>query len=79
MFTSGTSAGEVIGSYRGEPLYHASLDPTEYEHLLSSNGFEVRSFVPNDPACGNHTVWLALFRSLLGHTRARGIGLVDSS
>lgn len=68
MFTSGTSAGEVIGSYRGEPLYHASLDPTEYEDLLSGNGFEVRSFVPDDPACGNHTVWLA-----------RRIGLVDSS
>lgn len=62
LFTSGTSAGEVVGSYCGEPLYHASLDPAEYEHLLSSNGFSVRRYVPNDPACGEHTVWLAVFR-----------------
>jgi 2-polyprenyl-3-methyl-5-hydroxy-6-metoxy-1,4-benzoquinol methylase len=60
MFTSGTSLGEVIGSYRGEPLYHASLDPAEYRHLLSTNGFSVQAYVPNDPECGQHTVWLAV-------------------
>ena len=27
IFTSGTSHGEAIGSYHGEPLYHASLAP----------------------------------------------------
>jgi hypothetical protein len=27
MFTSGTSHGEAIGSYRREPLYHANLAP----------------------------------------------------
>ena len=61
MFTSGPSAGEALGSYCGEPLYHASLDPGEYEQLLSSNGFSVQRYVPNDPACGEHTVWLAVF------------------
>ncbi|MFL5546860.1 MAG: SAM-dependent methyltransferase, partial [Gemmatimonadales bacterium] len=61
MFTSGPSAGEVFGSYCDEPLYHASLDPEEYEKLLSSNGFSVQRYVPNDPACGDHTVWLAIF------------------
>jgi ubiquinone/menaquinone biosynthesis C-methylase UbiE len=59
MFTSGTSEGERIGSYRGEPLYHASLDTAEYEQLLSSNGFTVENHVQNDPDCGEHTVWLA--------------------
>jgi hypothetical protein len=24
MFTSGPAAGEAIGAYRGEPLYHAA-------------------------------------------------------
>jgi cyclopropane fatty-acyl-phospholipid synthase-like methyltransferase len=61
MFTSGPSAGEALGSYCGEPLYHASLDPAEYEQLLSSNGFSVQCYVPNDAACGEHTVWLATF------------------
>ena len=28
MFTSGPSHGEVIGTYKGEPLYHGSLDGT---------------------------------------------------
>ena len=59
MFTSGTSEGEVVGSYRGEPLYHASLDPATYEDLLRQNGFAVREHVEQDPSCGEHTVWLA--------------------
>lgn len=59
LFTSGTSHGEVIGSYEGEPLYHASLDPDEYNHLLQVNGFTVRNHQAEDPDCGDHTVWLA--------------------
>jgi 2-polyprenyl-3-methyl-5-hydroxy-6-metoxy-1,4-benzoquinol methylase len=61
MFTSGPAAGEAIGSYRGEPLYHASLDPAEYRRLLADTGFTVRAFVAEDPDCGGHTVWLATF------------------
>jgi hypothetical protein len=59
MFTSGTSLGEAIGSYRGEPLYHASLAATEYQALLESNGFRVEAHTVEDPDCGGHTVWLA--------------------
>jgi hypothetical protein len=33
MFTSGPSAGEMVGSYRGEPLYPAGLDRAEYRAL----------------------------------------------
>ena len=58
MFTAGPSHGEAIGSYRGEPLYHGSLDPSEYEGLLSANGFAVLSYVAEDRECGDHTVWL---------------------
>lgn len=61
MFTSGRSEGEVIGSYGDEPLYHASLDPTEYEQVLAANGFSVRAYTPDDPECGQHTVWLATY------------------
>jgi SAM-dependent methyltransferase len=60
LFTSGTSEGEAIGSYCGEPLYHASLNVAEYEHLLASSGFTVERFVPNDPECWDHSVWLAV-------------------
>jgi SAM-dependent methyltransferase len=59
MFTSGPSAGEQIGSYQGEPLYHASLDSDEYRGLLRLNGFEVLRHVVEDPTCGQRTVWLA--------------------
>jgi SAM-dependent methyltransferase len=58
MFTSGPAAGEAIGAYRGEPLYHASLDPAEYEALLGANGFSVDAFNPDDADCGGHTIWL---------------------
>lgn len=61
MFTSGPSEGEAIGTYHGEPLYHASLGPEEYMRLLASSGFTVRAFVGDDPACGNHSVWLATY------------------
>jgi SAM-dependent methyltransferase len=59
MFTSGPGHGEAIGSFGGEPLYHASLDPAEYRSLLDRNGFHVVSHVVEDPDCGGHTVWLA--------------------
>ena len=59
LFTSGLARGEAIGSYGGEPLYHASLDPEEYEALLSANGFSVVAHEAEDAQCGGHTVWLA--------------------
>ena len=59
MFTSGPSAGEQMGTYRGEPLYHASLDSSEYRQLLHDHGFDVVTHVVADPDCGLHTVWLA--------------------
>ena len=62
MFTSGTSQGEAIGSYQGEPLYHASLDRGEYEERLHANGFDVLSYRADDPECGGHTVWLARYQ-----------------
>jgi SAM-dependent methyltransferase len=68
MFTSGTSEGEAIGSYCGEPLYHASLDPDEFERRLSSSGFEVVEHRADDPDCGGHTVWLAIGTGSRGAT-----------
>jgi SAM-dependent methyltransferase len=59
MFTSGGSLGESIGSYHGDPLYHASLSPEEYESLLDASGFRIVAHVTEDPTCGHHTIWLA--------------------
>ena len=59
LFTSGPGHGEAIGSFEGEPLYHASLDPAEYRRLLDANGFPVLDHVVEDPDCGGHTIWLA--------------------
>ena len=61
MFTGGPLEGEAIGSYCGEALYHASLDPAEYEQLLTSSGFSVRAYRADDPESGGHTVWLATY------------------
>lgn len=71
MFTSGPLHGEAIGSYCGKPLYHASLDPSEYEQLLVTNGFSVVTFLADDPDCGEHTVWLTKYR-IRGHVSSRG-------
>lgn len=59
MFTSGPRAGEAIGSYQGEALYHASLAPEDYERLLAAHGFDVIDHVAEDATCGGHTIWLA--------------------
>jgi SAM-dependent methyltransferase len=59
LFTSGPAEGEAIGTCQDEPLYHASLAPGEYRRLLGANGFSVVEYVPDDPTCGGHTVWLA--------------------
>ncbi len=59
LFTSGPAHGEAIGTLEGEPLYHASLDGTEYRRLLDQSGFDVVAHIAEDPDCGGHTVWLA--------------------
>jgi SAM-dependent methyltransferase len=59
MFTSGPAHGEAMGVFVGEPLYHSSLSPDEYRALLTEHGFTVVAHKAEDPACGNHTVWLA--------------------
>lgn len=65
MFTSGPAAGEAIGSYQGEALYHASLATAEYEALLAAHGFSTMQHVVEDPECGGLTVWLALRKGSL--------------
>ena len=71
LFTSGVSEGEAIGEYCGEPLYHASLEPAEYERRLAAHGFAVRAHVVEDPACGCHTVWLATLDAGSGQPYSR--------
>jgi SAM-dependent methyltransferase len=59
MFNAGTGYGERFGSYRGDPLYHASLDPAEYGRLLAAFGFKLLDHIVEDPLAGGRTVWLA--------------------
>lgn len=59
MFTSGTSDGVAMGTYGGEPLYHASLAPDAYRALLAEYGFEVVANIFDDPETGGHSIWLA--------------------
>jgi 2-polyprenyl-3-methyl-5-hydroxy-6-metoxy-1,4-benzoquinol methylase len=62
LFTSGPASGDAIGEYRGEPLYHGSLDGAEYRELLDENGFAVMAHVLQDATCGHRTIWLAQLR-----------------
>jgi SAM-dependent methyltransferase len=61
MFTSGWGEGVRIGEWRGEPLYHASLDPDEYRALLAENRFALLEHRLRDPDCGEATVWIARY------------------
>jgi SAM-dependent methyltransferase len=51
MFTAGPAHGETIGEWRGEPLYHGSLDPETYSDLLTEGGLTVEA--------AENGVWLA--------------------
>jgi hypothetical protein len=62
MFNGGPTHGEGVGSYRGDPLYHASLDPNEYAALLDRNGFGILTHIVEDPNAGGRTAWLARLR-----------------
>lgn len=61
MFTAGHMAGEAIGEVAGAPIYHASLSPDRYRELLADHGFKVLRYMPEDPECGGHTIWLAQY------------------
>lgn len=55
MFSSGHRLGDAVGQWRGEPLYHGSLDPEVYQATLADAGFRVDQGVWADDG----TVWLA--------------------
>ena len=58
MFNTGPQHCESVGEYRGDPLYHASLSPSEYETLITRFGFQVLEHAANDAEAGGRTVWL---------------------
>ncbi|HLY32366.1 MAG TPA: class I SAM-dependent methyltransferase [Ktedonobacterales bacterium] len=62
MFNTGTEHGVAIGEYRGNPLYHSSLDTAEYQTLLDQHGFQVIEHVVEDSMAGGRTIWLAQSR-----------------
>jgi SAM-dependent methyltransferase len=62
MLNTGPAHGEAIGTYRGDPLYHASLDAAEYTSLFDCAGLDVIAHVAEDPIAGGRTVWLARSR-----------------
>ena len=66
MFNTGSVEGESVGSYRGDPLYHASLDLAEYESLLDGAGFDIIAHAVDDREAGGRTVWLARSRAVRG-------------
>ena len=58
MFNTGPAYGIALGSYRGDPLYHASLDAEDYRMLLARHDFELIDHAIEDAEAGGRTVWL---------------------
>jgi len=63
MFNAGVSCGEAIGAYRGDPLYHASIDDAEFERLLDANGFDLLEHAVGDVSKGGRIFWIARRRA----------------
>jgi hypothetical protein len=51
LFSSGPAGGQAIGEYRGEPLYHGSLDTTSIAGNISR---KVRCRLPGSDLPHNH-------------------------
>lgn len=66
MFNTGPRHGEAIGSYRGDPLYHASLAPEEYRSLMDQTGFETIGHAVEDAHAGGRAVWLCRAKAQKG-------------
>jgi SAM-dependent methyltransferase len=64
IFADHASAGTVLMFNNGDPLYHASLSPLEYEALVGRLGFDVIQHASNDATAGGRTVWLCQRRAL---------------
>ena len=60
LLTVGPEASEPIGQVEGEPVYHASLSPSEYRDRLAAAGLTVAAFAPEDAQAHGHSVLLAL-------------------
>lgn len=58
MTSSGPSEGEIVGEWRGEPLYHGSLDPEEYRAIFAAHGF-IPDPVDPEEQDGHGVVWVA--------------------
>ena len=58
MTSSGPAEGETIGEWRGDPLYHASLDPAEYRAMLAAHGFTPDGVDPSEQD-GHGIIWIA--------------------
>ena len=59
LLTIGHHAGEVTGTVAGETVYHASLDGSEYERILSTARCRLIEIRFQDPDCGGHSILLA--------------------
>ncbi|GAB5518400.1 MAG: class I SAM-dependent methyltransferase [Rhodothermales bacterium] len=59
MLTVGPEHGEVTGHVNGKQVYHGSLAPDAYTHLLDKLGLTLIDFVLEDETCDFHTVLLA--------------------
>ena len=59
MFTCCREPGDMLGTYRGEALYHGGIDQDEFRRLLKTHDFDVLEHVREDPDCGHATIWLA--------------------
>src|ERR1700759_260090 len=59
MFNTGPAYGEAIGDYRGEPLYHASLDAAEMKHCSRNPGSALLFMLLKIENGGGRIVWLA--------------------
>jgi len=61
LLTTGPAAAEAVGRVGQSPVYHASLEPSEYRALLAAHGFAELWFRPEDAELAGHSVWLARF------------------
>ncbi len=58
LFTIGTGDGEVTGTVAGQTVYHASLEPDEYQDILIEHGFkQIETVLEDEDALGRSVLF----------------------
>ncbi|WP_374145372.1 trans-aconitate 2-methyltransferase [Sphingomonas sp. 28-63-12] len=57
LFNTSPIKGTETGTFQGQPLFHAGLEPHEYREAFARAEVAEIDYRPDDPGCGGRSIW----------------------